>query len=56
MTAIKSKFHLNNRSDIRAFKKEATRAAEFLQHIIDDFVDDLFNSPQNIQYKTIYLY
>jgi len=56
MTAIKSKFKLNNRSDKRMYTNEAIRAAEFLQHIVDDFVEAVFDSPSTIEYKTIYQY
>ena len=52
--AVTPKFHLNNRNDKRAFRKDAIRATEFLQWIIDDFMDALFTSPDVILYNTIY--
>lgn len=56
--AVTPKFRINNRSDVRAFKNDAIRAAEFLQWVIDDFIDCLFDPsvPKEVQYKTIYLY
>jgi len=55
MSAIKSKFFLNNRSDKHKYRNEATRAAEFLQHIVDDFVDAIFEAPEKFKYQVIYL-
>ena len=47
---------INNRSDKRAFRKDAVKATEFLQWVIDDFIEALFDEtvPAWIVYKTIY--
>ena len=51
-------YFINNRSDKRAFKKDAIRTAEFLQWIIDDFITALFDPtvPKSVMYETIYLH
>lgn len=56
--AIESKIFLNNRSDKRAFIKDAIRAGEILQAVIDNFIDALFDPelPKVIQYRTVYLH
>lgn len=54
MTAIKSKFDLNNRANKRKFRNEATRAAEFLQHIVDDFCNAIIEAPDQFTYDLIY--
>lgn len=56
MYAIEPKYLLNNRSDKHKFRNEATRCAEYLQHIIDSFVDELFSEKHKYPYKTIYLH
>ena len=56
MSAIKPKYILNNRTDKHAFANDATRCAEYLQHIIDSFVDELFAEDHKYTYKTIYLH
>lgn len=54
MPAITPKFRLNNRSDKHKFRNEAIRSAEVLQHIVDDFVDLIFNAPDRFNYTVIY--
>lgn len=52
--AVTPKFHLNNRQDKRAFRKDAIRASEFLQWVIDDFIYELFIAPDQESYRKIY--
>ena len=54
MTAIKAKHLLNNRQSKHIFKNEATRTAEKLQWIIEDFVEQIFDSPEKFKYLVIY--
>ena len=54
MSAIISKYSLRNRSEKHKFRNEATRAAEYLQHVVDDFIDAIFEAPIQFKYEVIY--
>lgn len=54
MSAISSKYPLINRSAKHKFRNEAIRCAEYLQHIIDDFIDLIFEAPNRFNYDVIY--
>jgi hypothetical protein len=55
---ITPRFLINNRADKRKFRKDAIRCGEFLQWIIDEFIETLFDEslPEEIEYKTVYLH
>lgn len=45
---------VRNRQEEKQFRKEALRAAGYIQHIIDDFVEQLFIADPDVNYHTIY--
>lgn len=54
MSAILAIHKLQNRSQKHKYRNEATRAAEYLQHVVDDFIDALFDAPDQFKYDVIY--